>query len=415
MFESKGREGQHMKSAGSERLKVLIFHIRISMGHERAAQALASSFRRRLGSGVDVRLVEAIGYSSGWMAPVVCKSYLSVVKYVPPVWDFLYDHPTAGILSAPLFQFWVAQSRKKFLRIMSEFQPDLVVCTQALPARILAELKAQGHGGEPGMRAPVYAVVTDFGVHRHWAAPDIDGYFLATPSSAGPLESMGVPKEKIHCTGIPIHPDISGNISASSLESMRRDLGLEPGRPTILFMGGSRGIGLKRDLTQELEHLPIDVNILASAGTNPKAMDAMRSWSAVSRHRVIPLEYTQDIRTLYALSDLAITKPGGLTLAECMAVGLPMVIQHSLPGQERHNLEFVRRAGLGEIGTDARDVVSRVSSLLMNPSRLAYLRARLKTHARPEAAFEIVDCLLERGFQSERRSAASSVCPAAGH
>lgn len=92
-----------------------------------------------------------------------------------------------------------------------------------------------------------------------------------------------------------------------------------------------------------------------------------------------------------------------------------MVIQHSLPGQERHNLEFVRRAGLGEIGTDARDVVSRVSSLLMNPSRLAYLRARLKTHARPEAAFEIVDYLLERGFQSERRSAASSVCPAAGH
>lgn len=403
-------------------LRVLIFHIRISMGHERAAQALAAAFRCRGYS--DIRLVEAIGHSSGWLAPVVCRSYMSVVKYVPALWDFLYDDPRATAAAERLLRYWTRRSRANFLRLMADVRPHLVICTQALPARILAKLKERGDGREAGMEAPVFAVVTDFSIHRYWAAPEIDGYFLPGASERQKLVSMGVPSEKISCTGIPIPPEMADPVSESDLERARRLFGLHPGRPTLLLMGGSRGVGLKSDLMKELEHLPYPVNILAPAGTNLAALEELCRWSASSRHRVVPLEYRTDIRELYALSDVAITKPGGLTLAECMAVGLPMVIQHAMPGQEQHNLEFVRSSNLAEIGTDASDVAARVNALLMNPARLQHLRLRLKSSARPDAAFAIVDQLLRRFPVLPARSGTASaaaaarpqtLCPSLGH
>lgn len=411
-----------MTNEAANPMRVLIFHIRVSMGHERAAQALAAAFKRR---GIpDIRLVEAIGQSSGWMAPAVCQSYMSIVKYVPALWDFLYDDPRATAAAERLLRFWTRRSRSNFLRIMADVRPHLVICTQALPARILAKLKEWGDGREPGMDAPVFAAVTDFSIHRYWAADEIDGYFLPGDGERRTLMSMGVPSEKISCTGIPIPPEMADPVSEADLSLARRAFGLHDGRPTLLLMGGSRGVGLKADLMRELEHLPYAVNILAPAGTNAAALEVLRRWSATSRHRVVPLEYRPDIRMLYALADIAITKPGGLTLAECLAVGLPMVIQHALPGQEQHNLEYVRRANFAEIGANPADVVARVNALLMDPARLQHLRLRLKSNSRPDAAFAIVDQLLQKFscLPARPESAAATaatlpqtLCPSPGH
>ncbi|MBI4179038.1 hypothetical protein HY522_06435 [bacterium] len=383
-----------MDAANPGTLRVLIFHIRISMGHERAAQALAAAFRSKV-PGADVRLVEAIGYSSGWLAPVVCRSYLSIIKHAPGLWDFLYGHPNARPAAGSLLRTWTRRSQKKFLGLMAAFRPHAVLCTQALPARILATLKEWGYAGEPGMRAPLYAVATDFSVHPYWAAEQIDGYFLPGADEFETLKSMGVPAEKIFTSGIPILPAFAEAPSDESLRTARLEYGIEEGLPTLMFMGGSRGIGLRKGLIHELERLPSRVNILALAGTNPILMELFRSWAAESRHRVIPLEYSRDMRPLYALSDVAITKPGGLTLAECMAVGLPMLVPFALPGQERYNLEFLRRHQLAEIAVGPSEVASRVQDLLASLSRRAMYANRLKSHARPSAALDIVDTVLD--------------------
>lgn len=411
----RGERGQHMGAETQEPMRVLIFHIRVSMGHERAAQALAAAFKTRRQDKVDVRLVEALGYSSGWLAPVVCRSYMSIVKFVPALWDFLYDDPHAEGAADRLLRYWTWRSRKNFLDLMAEFRPHLVVCTQALPARILATLKKWGDAQAPGMGAPIFAVVTDFGIHRYWADDRIDGYFVPGVDESRKLVSMGVRPDKIVSTGIPIPPKIADPLSEIDLLRAKESFGLRDGRPTVLLMGGSRGIGLKSDLMEELEHLPFEINILASAGTNPDALQAFRGWSTRSKHRVVPLEYRPDIRLLYGLSDVAITKPGGLTLAECMAVGLPMIVQHALPGQERHNLEFVRKADLAEFGSDSPDVVARLRELLLDPARRARLRLQLKSVARPDAAFSIVDYLLQRISTPSERFARPLFCPTAGH
>ncbi|OGH63706.1 MAG: hypothetical protein A3I06_07760 [Candidatus Lindowbacteria bacterium RIFCSPLOWO2_02_FULL_62_12] len=79
-----------------------------------------------------------------------------------------------------------------------------------------------------------------------------------------------------------------------------------------------------------------------------------------------------------------------------MAVGLPMIIHHALPGQERHNLEYVRKLDLAEIGSSPVDVVSRLRDMLLDPARRVRTGLRLKAHSHPNAAFTIADHLLRR-------------------
>lgn len=40
------------------------------------------------------------------------------------------------------------------------------------------------------------------------------------------------------------------------------------------------------------------------------------------------------------VSDLLITKPGGMTCTEAMAKGIPMLFYEPLPGQEEENLHY---------------------------------------------------------------------------
>ena len=55
------------------------------------------------------------------------------------------------------------------------------------------------------------------------------------------------------------------------------------------------------------------------------------------------LEFTNQVPELMSISDLVVTKPGGLTTSESLASHLPMLIINPIPGQEEENAEFFRR------------------------------------------------------------------------
>ena len=48
------------------------------------------------------------------------------------------------------------------------------------------------------------------------------------------------------------------------------------------------------------------------------------------------------------VSDLLVTKPGGMTCTEGLAKGIPMLFHQPLPGQEEENCQYFTAQGLGE-------------------------------------------------------------------
>jgi processive 1,2-diacylglycerol beta-glucosyltransferase len=106
--------------------------------------------------------------------------------------------------------------------------------------------------------------------------------------------------------------------------------------------------------------------------------------------------FTRTIERVMAASDLAITKPGGLTSSECLAMGLPMIVVSPIPGQEERNADFLLEAGAALKAVDAAALEHKVGLLLEQPQRLAAMRERMRTHARPHAAAKVLQLVLER-------------------
>ena len=96
-----------------------------------------------------------------------------------------------------------------------------------------------------------------------------------------------------------------------------------------------------------------------------------------------------------AASDLAITKSGGLTTSECLAMGLPMLVVSPIPGQEERNADFLLEHGAALKAYDESGLDFRVRFLLKDRDRLAQLRDNAKQLGRPHAAESILRMVMD--------------------
>ena len=105
------------------------------------------------------------------------------------------------------------------------------------------------------------------------------------------------------------------------------------------------------------------------------------------------------------ISDLLISKPGGLTTAEALVKRLPLGIVDSLAGQERRNQQLLSHKGISFELKDKEDLINLIQSFLDNSFDLAQWRSRVGDLARPRATQEIVEKLVslakERKDESE--------------
>jgi processive 1,2-diacylglycerol beta-glucosyltransferase len=112
--------------------------------------------------------------------------------------------------------------------------------------------------------------------------------------------------------------------------------------------------------------------------------------------RLVAQGFTNRVERLMAASDLVITKPGGLTTSECLAMGLPMVVHAPIPGQEERNCDYLLEQGAALKAIDASALEWRVRELIAHPERLAAMAARARSLGHPQAARDVVR-LVARG------------------
>src|SRR5246500_2535581 len=179
--------------------RVLILSASSGAGHVRAAQALERAFLRRGDS--EVELIDTLAYVSKLFQRLYDKAYISTVRRAPDPMGFLYDrtdqpwwHPRRRLALDRL-------NTQPMLRLLKRVQPELSIATHFLPAEILAWLIAKKK-----LRARNAIVVTDYDVHAMWLCRTVDRYYVAIDEAAEYLKALGIPKEMICVTGIPIDP-----------------------------------------------------------------------------------------------------------------------------------------------------------------------------------------------------------------
>jgi processive 1,2-diacylglycerol beta-glucosyltransferase len=370
--------------------RILVLSVPAGAGHTRVAEALRAG-ARALPDSTDVIHLDATAYATPRLRKVYADLYITLVRRAPTVWSWVYQYTNGA---TP--QGWMHRLRRRIerrdcaplLAKIAELRPDAIVCTHFLPAEILAREAEDGR-----LRCPVWVQVTDFDLHRMWVHRHMAGYFAGNDEVAFLMHKHGIPGDTIHVTGIPVMPAFSGRPDRALCA---RELGIAPDRMTFLLMGGGAGLGGLGTLAQRLLAIPGNFQLIVLAGRNVEELAALRRLALMHPGRLVPQGFTDRVERLMACADVAITKPGGATTAECLAMGLPMIVNASIPGQEERNANFLLEHGAALKAFDAASLEYRVRYLMAHPDALEKMRTRALALGRPHAAAAVLATVLKQ-------------------
>lgn len=362
-----------------------VLSVSAGAGHVRAAEAIKAAAEAHFPAfeAVHIDVMSTVGEI---FRKLYAETYLSLVENHPSLWGIIYKKSDKQKADSSLNRLRRAVERlntRGFMAKIAELNPDRVICTHFLPAELLSRQRAQG-----AFTRPVWVQVTDFDIHAMWIQTDVTGYFVATDEVAFRLADRGVPREAITVTGIPIMPVFG---QPPDREAAARELGLDLNKKTVLMMSGGYGVGGIDQLVERLLRLPGDFQIVALAGRNEALLASLQKLQATAPGRLFPMGFTRTIERLMAVADVAITKPGGLTTSECLAMGLPMIIVSPIPGQEERNADFLLENGVALKAYDGAGLEYRLTQLLRDPERLKAMAARARALGRPDAARRVLE------------------------
>ena len=371
--------------------KVLLLSASAGAGHVRAAEAVEKAFKQRKDSnGLEVHHFDVLNYTNKLFRHLYSKAYIDLVNKMPEVPGWVYDK-----LDKP----WKNERRRlaldklntrPFVKLLREYQPDLIVCTHFLPAEIVSWLKAKER-----LASRQVIIVTDFDVHAMWLVHHYERYFVAVDEARVYLETLGIPPEKITVSGIPIDPVFA---IKKDKQEMRAKHGLAPDRTTILLSAGGFGVGSVDALVQWLLPLQHRAQVVAICGRNEELKERLTKLASRIKPDASvllkPFGYTKEMDELMTASDLVLGKPGGLTTSEALAKGLVFVIVNPIPGQEERNSDHLLE-GAAAIRCNNLPVLSyKLDRLLADPQRFKSMQANARRMGHPNAAKEIVDQLM---------------------
>ena len=192
----------------------------------------------------------------------------------------------------------------------------------------------------------------------------IDKFMVATSEMKGDcVREYDVDESKIVVTGIPVSPKFSVSYDKAAILN---ELGLVDNKTTLLFFaGGGLGLGKSEGIFEELVSSNYDFQIIAVTGKNEKQKARFEKIAASSYRNVAVLGYTNRVPELMYASDFVITKPGGLTSTECLAMKRPMIIINPIPGQEEQNSIYFTNNGTA-LRTYKNEPIEHVLDIAVN-------------------------------------------------
>ncbi|MEI9963091.1 MAG: glycosyltransferase [Limisphaerales bacterium] len=210
-----------------------------------------------------------------------------------------------------------SNSRNKFDRYVKNFKPDAVLCTHFLPLELLGLLYEKEKLPSPF----IASIVTDFEAHALWMNGCVNLYCVAAEETKSRLVARGVTAGNVVATGIPIAAKFS---SQPDVEIVQKNYGLRDDQPVLLVLSGGFGMGPVAEILAELDKVKGTFQIIVVAGRNEELRRELATQNR--RHPTHVLGFSTNMHELMAVADLIITKPGGLTTSESLAMGKPLLI-----------------------------------------------------------------------------------------
>lgn len=390
-------------------MKILILSASTGGGHMTAAKALKSYILTVQKDSI-VEVVDTLEYINPLLNKTITESYLYMAKKNPKMFGILYNTSNKENKFSDLVAFLNSLFSKRLLLLLKDFDADIIITTHMFPTEMVSNLKDSGK-----VKIPLVCVMTDYAPHKTWINKCVDAYIVADKDMIAPMIKMGAPKNKIHPFGIPINHSF---YIKTDKNKILLDLGLDPHIPTILIMAGSFGVTNILRIYDDIVNIDVEFQVIIITGKNEKLYKIFRrrleigqEKPSTKRVRIKTINilkesikhhsekltkllnysknrtgyketrlifFTDEVYKYMHVSDLIITKPGGLTVSEAIACNLPMAVFNAIPGQEEENAEFLVKNNMAIKIGKGKNCSDAIKNLLVNKNSLNSMKSSCK-------------------------------------
>jgi len=336
--------------------KILIVSCTNGSGHIRAAEAIKQYCQENYPEKI-VEYVNLADYLNLLARISIVSSYNLVISHAPWLFGVLY-RLTDNWFTPQFFHtfgFFFRMGAKKFIKKITEFQPDCIITTHFLPQLLLTKK----------FHIPIYIVATDYHVHHIWVSGNRTGLFVPAEKSKTELALHGISSE---VDGFPLKKQFFEIRDAAAL---KQRFGIEPNRPVVLVMPVMKGkIQPKEALEAIFKALP-EVIVVAICGRNNKKMLAqVEDIKNSGQKNFIPIKYTDDVPDWMSVADVIVSKAGGSTISESICMHKPLVIINPISGQEDYNTSWLVEQGYGLNANEADEMAEKIQMILNTPEMI---------------------------------------------
>lgn len=380
-------------------MKVVILSASTGGGHMSAANALKDYINS---NGSEAVVIDAIEYISPLLNKTVTEVYEYVATKNPILWKMMYKSSNKKSVNSIIGKTNSLISNK-LIPLLESHNPDVIVTTHPFTTEMISKLKKHKKTD-----IPLICIMTDYAPHRTWINPYVDAYIVANENMITPMIKMDVESDKIFPFGIPVDDAF---FNTQNREELIKELNLKSNIPTILIMAGSCGLTNIEKIYNELQSIKQDFQIIIITGKNKKLYENMQNVISGKktgiRNRILAkisekapelkrmrfikryqnqaennkypkntqlIYFTDEVEKYMSVSDLILTKPGGLTVSEALACNLPMALYDAIPGQEEENANFLVSNNMAVKLNSSDDISKTVSDLISDPEKLRAMK-----------------------------------------
>lgn len=361
----------------NHRPRILILTASYGDGHIQAARALKQSF---LTQGMEqVLIVDLMKEAHPLLNTITTTLYLKSTQtskfgldYYG--WSYYMTRETKPDLAWN--RYFNIIGKKKLKEIIEAERPDAVINT--FPFGATPELCR-------GMGIPCFTVITDFALHSRWIHPEMDKYYVAAEELKKQMVSLGLSPRQVEISGIPIRSDFIRYDHSSPNAFTSR---IHPGKHTVLILAGSYGVlGNVEEMIRSLLSIE-DCQVAVVCGRNRKLEQKLLMQYA-EHDDVHIFGFLDNIHQLMASSSCIVSKAGGLTLSESLALQVPIFIFKPFAGQEKENAVFLSNKGVASISHNIEELTEQVSEFFSDDLHSVEIKRRMKL-LQPQCAADFI-------------------------
>ena len=337
-------------------MKILILSANTGGGHNSAAAAIREALCRR---GADCDVADALQFLSPRFSQFLSASHVLAYRKAPRAFAATYRmeerHPSRRLFRQ------VFHDTTALRAYLAQGQYDAVISVHVFAATMMTCLRRRGE-----TTPRLYFLATDYTCSPGVGDLDMDGWFIPHEALRPEFAACGVPEEKLFPVGIPVRSCFYSRIDRGEA---RRRLGLPEEGQMALLCCGSMGCGPMSDLAEGLARtLPEGDFLTVVCGTN-EALAEELCRRALPRTRVV--RYTEEMSLYMDAAQLFLTKSGGLSTAEALAKGIPLLYVDAVGGCETRNREFMLARGYADGAESSAALAALAADYLAQPALAA--------------------------------------------